>query len=142
MKPVKFRVWTGKTMEPVYQLQFLKRGVVPRCQLPGFNNRFKVYEECPILQYTGGSDMNKKYIYEGDLLNLSFGIPPTTALLEVVACAGGFKVISRNGAKPSEMSMTEFYDDGMNDSCYVVGNIFQDKELMERNGRKATAGSE
>lgn len=134
MKQIKFRAWDGKEMFDAYQMQFLVSGKVTvrskGCTNYGNGEKFVTHDDAILMQFTGLLDMDDKEIYSGDILALSYGIPPTLAILQVVDCIGGFKVICKNSS-PEEMTMIEFYESGLNKDCYIQGNIYQSPELLD-----------
>jgi phage protein len=80
-------------------------------------------EETPIMQYTGLKDMWGKEIYEGDILFESFG-------------EKYYKVVFENGSFRAEFEgdfEEHSFDliDVVAQSCEVVGNIYENPELME-----------
>lgn len=95
---------------------------------------------CVIEQSTGLKDNQGKEIYEGDIITLNYGIPPTSDTLQIVwysdyyldleneknisYCGWFFKNIRHNGCSaPAGM---EYQGD-----IEIIGNIHQNPELLK-----------
>jgi hypothetical protein len=105
MRELKFRVWnkaTGTMHYPDWE------ELAIRAKLP----------EMELMQYTGLKDMNGKEIYEGDILAgeyISFKV-------QVIYYDGTYETVSSVG---HYRSLSEF------SGCAVVGNIYENPELLE-----------
>ena len=86
-----------------------------------------------LMQYTGLKDKNGVEIYEGDLIKDSYTIDPAT-IFEVVYHLGGFTVknIDSKYAQPASND----YFRAFQDKCEVIGNIYENPELLEANELK------
>ena len=82
-----------------------------------YNSEFYL-EETPIMQYTGLKDMKGKEIYEGDILFESFS-------------EKYFKVVFENGSFRAEVDEYSLDLEDYAHICEVVGNIYENPELME-----------
>lgn len=88
------------------------------------SNFFKVHPES-VGWWAGRHDKNGKEIYEGALLHINFGIPPTVALLEVYFDKGRWMTRRLNHSEEQECPL---YDLSMDD-IYLVGSIHENPEL-------------
>lgn len=80
-------------------------------------------DETPIMQYTGLKDKNNKEIYEGDILFESFG----ERYYKVVFENGSFRAEFKGDFEWHHFDLIDVVAQG----CEVVGNIYENPELME-----------
>ena len=124
MRDIKFRVWHKgkKIISEVFGIDilhkeiFFSNGDVDYCEISDFK-----YIE--LMEYTGLKDKNNKEIYEGDILFESFG-------------EKYYKVVFENGSFRAEFEVDfeeHSFDliDVVAQNCEVVGNIYENPELME-----------
>lgn len=115
MREIKFRAWD------VLNKKMLSWGEVfdlPAWEIfPGTPEQ-RAFE---VMQYTGVNDKNGKEIYEGDIFQFSNG-----NLGEIIwsNLRAGFDVACSN-AMPEELDRT------LASSCEIVGNIYENKELLD-----------
>jgi uncharacterized phage protein (TIGR01671 family) len=87
-------------------------------------------------QFTGLIDMNGNKIYQGDLIKINFGIPPTSLILKVEWCDGTIDGTPCVGwwymelQEDSEHIQSAPASATYQDSVEVVGNIHENKELF------------
>ena len=119
MREIKFRAWDkiNKEMFNVESMNFQERRVYRDIV------SYREFNGVELMQYTGLNDKNNKEIYEGDILFESFG-------------EKYYKVIFENGGFRAEFNgdfEEHFFDliDVVAQSCKVVGNIYENPELME-----------
>lgn len=129
MRKIKFRAWDKRFNMMIYQLANGYRHDF-NGDIALMNDRgesIAVSDEFEVMQFAGLKDMDEKEIYEGDILNLNYGIPPKTAHMEIVFKNGAFKVFCLD-AEPKE----EYLMNVGLESCYVQGNIHENPEILER----------
>ena len=130
----KFRVWDKTSDEMLYQddfsrfeIDFLNKKVY--LHMPSFYLGYLSYEkgeEAELMQCTGIKDVNKKYIYEGDICKVKYcdieGNPYDLALEREVKWNGaGFRLYERTntGELSSSLTTRDIY------SLEVIGNIYE-----------------
>jgi len=124
MRDIKFRAWhkEKKIMGEVLGIDILHKEIF-------FSNEdVNCYEhadfkDIELMQYTGLKDMREKEIYEGDILFESFG-------------EEYFKVVFEDGSFRAEFEgdFDEYSFDLIDvvlQSCEVVGNIYENSELLK-----------
>jgi hypothetical protein len=106
MRPIKFRIWDKKLkmMIPIRELKFREDG--------------KGYKY--LMQYTGLKDKNGKEIYEGDIIDFA-GLKP----IEIIYEETRFRTKMYN-SEPINLT-----NKGCEEFAEVIGNIYQNKELLE-----------
>jgi len=117
MRDFKFRAWVtaSKKASPA---MFQDRDLALVFKLDNKGGFEKLHaEEYVLMQYTGLKDLNGKEIYEGDII------------------AGGWVVTWRNGGL--QLHLPKVFDGSIytqlsdNLKCEVIGNIYQNSELLE-----------
>lgn len=111
MRDIKFRAWDTETKEMSYD--FLNKHWLRVCIESPF---------VELMQYTGLKDKNGRKIYEGDIIRDEIGCGE----VEWVQEHCGFKVFTRN---PS--FYWNFESDGETKNTEVIGNIYENHELLE-----------
>lgn len=112
MREIKFRVWNPnrKKMEKL--------------------NLYNIELEWPKLQYTGLKDKNRKEIYEGDIVKVK----------QIVLMQDIYEVVWNEKIASFEYKDGPYIDDYGDvkpgilypDACIVIGNIYENPELLER----------
>lgn len=107
-REIKFRYWDGEKKEMVY-----------KC--PDHNN-------CETLQYIGLEDIDGVQIYEGDIITCTTIYRGINFLVQyrVDSEFCGFLPVEREDRKETD-PMSHFVPW---DKCKVIGNIFQNRELL------------
>ena len=85
------------------------------------------YDSETLSQYTGLKDKNGKEIYEGDIVQGNFGIPPI-GVRSVVEYEGSAFIIKTPKCNPKEVTLRtgiECLD------LHIIGNIYENPELLK-----------
>ncbi len=111
MRPIKFRAWNGKTMQPSfgYPIENLAQ-----------------HPEITLMQFTGLKDRHDKEIYEGDILKAPNKVI-TQQYVKWDKDKAGFFVHAHNG------SANKNFRKALSGSAHlreVIGNIYENKELL------------
>lgn len=85
-------------------------------EYPGYDN-----DSCILMQYTGLKDKNGKEIYEGDIIEFEYHN------------GGGFSRVKEpvtfyNG----QFSVWQESINNYNENCEIIGNIFENPELVQK----------
>lgn len=127
MREIKFRAWVKdrKAIFEVILIDYVSKKVTYIVERTGhlLNIRHDKFNDAELMQYTGLKDKNNKEIYEGDILFESFG-------------ERNYKVVFENGSFRAEFKGDfewHHFDliDVVAQGCEVVGNIYENPELME-----------
>ena len=128
MREIKFRVWDKKIKEYIVPEQFeilllSNDKKTPVCNLNLSNNIYDFYkaENIEVDMFTGLKDKYEKEIYEGDLVEISDS--DDDIICQVKYEYGSF--ILEKG------EYTEYLGEVEERFLEVVGNIFQNEELLE-----------
>lgn len=123
MREIKFRAWVkdGKEIVDVEEIDFMNK-VINYIYNDYKNNEQEIigayFEDIELLEYSGLKDMKGKEIYEGDILFESFS-------------EEYFKVVFENGSFRAEVDEYSLDLEDYAHICEVVGNIYENPELME-----------
>lgn len=113
MREIKFRAWDGVDfMTSPFTLQDIQNRIV------------QFTTDVPIMQYTGLHDKNGKEIYEGDIVKTG------TDKLMVISWSKKHAsfVIDRDG-----WAFVHYFGEAFDsDDCEVIGNIYQNPELIHQ----------
>jgi uncharacterized phage protein (TIGR01671 family) len=148
MREIKFRAWDkpiNRWYSPVYesykgQLEELNISMNGRLSLrtmSGTVDESTFKDRFAVMQYTGLKDKNNKEIYEGDIVNCHIFVQELGENYGVVEGerefvgkvsfdVTGFNVES-NGFRDNPVMYDEFHEE----SLEVVGNIYENPELLE-----------
>lgn len=83
------------------------------------------FEDCVLMQSTGLVDKNGKEIFEGDVVKLKYTVLSDYEFLKVTRFRGGSWRID-NRQRGSELWLR-------NEDCEIIGNIYENLELVEVN---------
>ena len=114
MREIKFRTWDklNKEMINFESINFQERRVYKDTV------SYRKFNDIELMEYTGLKDMDGKEIYEGDILFESFR-------------EEYFKVVFENGSFRAEADGYSLDLEDYDDICEVVGNIYENPELIE-----------
>ena len=119
MREIKFRAWDkiNKDMFNVESINFQERRVYKDTV------SYRKFNDVELMQYTGLKDKNNKEIYEGDILFESFG----ERYYKVVFENGSFRGEFKGDFDEYSFDLIDIIAQG----CKIVGNIYENPELME-----------
>ena len=121
-REIKFRAWVKdrKAIFEVILINYATKKVTYLLERVGhlLNIVDEEFNGVELMQYTGLKDMDGKEIYEGDRLFESFR-------------EEYFKVAFKNGSFRAEADGYSLDLEDYDDICEVVGNIYENAELME-----------
>ena len=136
MREIKFRAWDTIKKEMVYQPN---RGYPFSISFDGQCFYYDdVMDNLIPLQYTGLKDKNGTEMYEGDIVSIS--IDGLTKINLEVSWGGhwneaGFGLHGKRKDRGYKDFLPEFLWDFLNPEyakdCKVIGNIYEDKELLD-----------
>ncbi|KIC96990.1 hypothetical protein LaR308_11940 [Lacticaseibacillus rhamnosus] len=124
-REIKFRAWDkeNKKMAQVSRIDFGPGGI-----------KYLV-DDSVLLEYTGLTDMNGREIYEGDILKVTG--EDGESYVATVKWFGdeGYPAFDLAGIPASwsydANALATIFQSGV-ETCEVIGNIFEDKQLLER----------
>ena len=127
MKEIKFRAWVKdrKAIFEVVLINYVTKKVTYLLERVGhlLSIRDAKFNDVELMQYTGLKDKNNKEIYEGDILFESFG----ERYYKVVFENGGFRAEFKGDFDEHSFDLIDVVAQG----CEIVGNIYENPELME-----------
>ena len=145
----KFRVWNKKVkkMYDVKSMSYID-GVIKRIEVQGdigiaiFDEYGKHIDNCILMQCTDLKDKNDKLIYEGDIVTYDdrdicpHHTPILNAIIEMRKyqwCMIYYRkdIINASTRKPVEQKTWLGFDDFITSRIEVIGNIYENKELLE-----------
>jgi len=138
-REIKFRVWEKRNKRMIHDCtQFnIENGSVYQMLFWGNIKVNLLSSEFTLMQYTGLKDKNGVEIYEGDIIKLSYGIPPTYDILFIeyaddeyvsdISVSGWWMRNKRKNGCSSSLCKT--YENDIE----VVGTIHENPELLKGN---------
>lgn len=132
MREIKFRVWNEDTKE---MLEIQKHSFKTNKSMPyGWNMQ---YEFDGLMQYTGLKDKNGNEIYEGDVVKYTLKSYYNKTVTEMIPVTwgsysdGGEYVDNVECWMIRYKSLSDICDNKYNQSVEVIGNIYENPELLE-----------
>ena len=126
-RDIKFRAWVKdrKAIFEVILINYVSKKVTYLFERVGhlLNIRHEKFNDVELMQYSGLTDMMEKEIYEGDILFESFG----ERYYKVVFENGSFRAEFEGDFEEHSFDLIDVVAQG----CEVVGNIYENPELME-----------
>ena len=133
MREIKFRAWDTQVEEMLYGVEHTYDGY--KVPMPSFGAVLDCPDFYDVMQYTGLKDKNGVEIYEGDILELRANpFDRKKDLFQVVFKDGGFRDEWNNYIGqylPPDIRNKQGGRVRLNEACEVVGNIYENKELLE-----------
>ena len=127
MREIKFRAWVKekKAIFEVISIDYVTKKVTYLLERVGhlLSIRDAKFNDVELMQYTGLEDKNGKEIYEGDIVFESFG----ENYYKVIFENGSFRAEFKGGFEGYSLDLIDVVALG----CEVVGNIYENHELME-----------
>ena len=127
MREIKFRAWVKdrKAIFEVVLINYVTKKVTYLLERVGhlLSIRDAKFNDVELMQYTGIKDKDNKKIYEGDILFESFG----EKYYKVVFENGGFRAEFKGDFDEHSFDLIDVVAQG----CEIVGNIYENPELME-----------
>ena len=125
-REIKFRAYSSHNhkMYPVSNIEWDIDGRIWVTADDGKNGIELIDEEAHLMQYVGLEDKNGRKIYEGDVLDIGLRNQdgkPVIAPVSYETYAAGY--VLDNGGNGIWQRLTK--------DCEVIGNIFEDKQLLE-----------
>lgn len=125
---IKFRAWNkkDKVMVDVAAMNFGPSGLWSLIE-DAYDAELQLADNYELMQYTGLKDKNGREIYEGDIVRTgedNIGDPDPT-IGQVIMREGSWLI--ENEKKQEEIGLFSEIT-----SREVIGNIFEDKQLLER----------
>lgn len=127
MREIKFRIWVKdrKAIFEVISIDYVTKKVTYLLERVGhlLSIRDAKFNDVELMQYTGIKDKDNKKIYEGDILFESFG----EKYYKVIFENGGFRAEFKGDFDEHSFDLIDVVAQG----CEIVGNIYENPELME-----------
>lgn len=124
MREIKFRAWDRfKQRWSNYKINDGTVYFMDKNTGVWYGSYNKRYKDFNLMQYTGLEDKNGKEIYEGDILFESFG----ERYYKVIFENGSFRAEFKGDFEEYSFDLIDVVAQG----CEVVGNIYENPELME-----------
>ena len=137
-REIKFRAWLKEENKMVNvetidfsekSIQYLEKNEI----IDAYLLRTTFLEDIELMQYTGQKDKNGKEIYEGDILKYNF---PYDGRLKHVSPVKFLETEASFGIKDRYENEIPLYRIAANNYFEVIGNIYENEELLKSEERK------
>ena len=135
MREIKFRAWLkeDKKMENVKTMDFTDKTI--RCLKKNeFINAYLLrrvsFDDVELMQYTGVKDKNGTEIYEGDIIKYKF---PYDKRIKHISPVKFLETEASFGIKDRYGNEIPLYTISAKNYFEVIGNIYENKNLLEEN---------
>ena len=137
-REIKFRAWLKEENKMVNvetidfsekSIQYLEKNEI----IDAYLLRTTFLEDIELMQYTGQKDKNGKEIYEGDILKYKF---PYDRRLKHVSLVKFIETEASFGIKDRYKNEIPLYRIAANNYFEVIGNIYENEELLKSEERK------
>lgn len=135
MREIKFRAWLKeeKKMVNVETIDFTDKSI-QYLEKNEFINAYllrrMIFGDIELMQYTGLKDKNGKEIYEGDIMKYKF---PYDKRLKHISPVKSLETEASFGIKDRYGNEIPLYAILANNYFEVIGNIYENKNLLEEN---------
>ena len=135
MRKLKFRAWLKEEKKMVNvetmdftdkSIQYLKKNEFINAYLL----RRMIFDDIELMQYTGLKDKNNKEIYEGDIIKYKF---PYDKRIKHISPVKFLETEASFGIKDRYGNEIPLYTVSSNNYFEVIGNIYENKNLLEEN---------
>ena len=135
MREIKFRAWLKEDKKMVNvetmdftdkSIQYLKRSKI----INTYILRRESFDDVELMQYTGLKDKNGKEIYEGDIIKYK---SPYNRRLNHISPVKSLETEASFGIKDIYGNEIPLYTISANNYFEVIGNIYENKNLLEEN---------
>jgi hypothetical protein len=123
MREIKFRAWVPSEKLMFEDVRYIDNDIANGRGI-GFSDResgarFNVHPDF-MMQYTGLKDKNGKEIYEGDIINQDFKYGWKNHVMALM-----------NSMASDDMGLDMYGYPDVDGACEVIGNIYENPELLE-----------
>lgn len=118
MREIKFRAWDKESKE----MFNIFDGSHDNWFLPSWKDKYNV------MQYTGLKDKDGAEIYEGDIIKNASG--EDFDIISIIEFSKGTFCLKEKGNQQYDYIENPLYE--WNCECEVIGNIYENKELLEK----------
>lgn len=143
-REIKFRAWDKKEkyIADVYEIDFCNENVIllDYGAIDEFETHSRNFDEIELLQHTGLKDRNGKEIYEGDIIRKFNYLGEECSINKIVwdstLCTGCHTEMIKDFISPKGYGREEVSIGLSVRECEyieVIGNIYENPELLERN---------